>query len=196
MKTGIISYGAGNVASVQNALTRLGESSFVSSDINELSKAERLIFPGVGHAQRAMEALKERGIDKFFENYNRPVLGICLGMQLMGINSEEGETNALGLIDFKVKKFTRQLKVPHTGWNSISIATPNPLFRGIDIGTYFYFVHSYFAPLCSNTIATCNYGNDFTAAAVRDNYYGVQFHPEKSGDAGSELLKNFIDLCI
>jgi imidazole glycerol-phosphate synthase subunit HisH len=196
MKTGIISYGAGNVASVQNALTRLGESSFVSSDISELSKAERLIFPGVGHAQRAMEALKEKGIDKFLKNYNRPVLGICLGMQLFGKKSEEGDTKALGLIDFEVKRFNGLLKVPHTGWNSVSIATPNPLFRGIDSGTYFYFVHSFFAPLCSNTVATCNYENDFTAAAVRHNYYGVQFHPEKSGDAGSELLKNFIDLCI
>ncbi len=194
MITGIISYGAGNVASVENALKRLGESSFVSSDIKELSKADRLIFPGVGHAQRAMGALMERGIDKFLENYNRPVLGICLGMQLLGIYSEEGETKALGLIDFEVKKFTGQLKVPHTGWNSISIATPNPLFKGIDCGTYFYFVHSYFAPLCSNTIATCNYGTDFTAAVCQNNYYGVQFHPEKSGDAGMQLLQNFFRL--
>jgi glutamine amidotransferase len=194
MKTGIISYGAGNVASVENALQRLGESSFVSSDINELLKADRLIFPGVGHAKMAMGALIEKGIDTFLKNYNRPVLGICLGMQLMGINSEEGETSALGLIDFEVKKFTTQLKVPHTGWNSISIATPNPLFKGIDSGTYFYFVHSYYAPLCSNTIATCNYGNEFSAAVCRNNYYGVQFHPEKSGDAGMQLIQNFFRL--
>jgi len=192
-KIAILSYGAGNVASVQNALVRLGVNAFISDNLAELMQADRLIFPGVGHATHAMQQIEQRGLSEVLKLYKRPLLGICLGMQLMGSQSEEGATQGLGLIDFDVKQFKIWEKVPHMGWNSIDIIE-NPLFKDIPNGTYFYFVHSYYAQVCKNSIATCEYEIPFTAAVSKGNYFGVQFHPEKSGEAGMEMLRNFVNL--
>lgn len=193
MKIAILSYGAGNVASVQNALERLGVKAFISDNSAELMQADRLIFPGVGHATHAMQQIKQRGLHEVLKSFERPLLGICLGMQLMGRRSEEGATQGLGLIDFDVKQFKISAKIPHMGWNSIDIRE-SLLFKGIPNGSYFYFVHSYYAQICKNSIATCEYEIPFTAAVSKDNYFGVQFHPEKSGEAGMEILRNFINL--
>ena len=192
-KIAILSYGAGNVASVQNALERLGVNAFISDNPAELMQADRLIFPGVGHATHAMQQIEQRGLNDVLKSFKRPLLGICLGMQLMGSRSEEGATQGLGLIDFDVKQFKISEKVPQMGWNSIDFSE-SPLFKGITNGTYFYFVHSYYAQVCKNSIATCEYEIPFTAAVSKDNYVGVQFHPEKSGEAGMELLRNFVNL--
>lgn len=181
------------MASVQNALERLGIEAYISDKPSELMLADKLIFPGVGHASHAMERIKQYALDKVLKSFNRPLLGICLGMQLMGKTSEEGLTNGLDLMDFSVKLFKINEKVPHMGWNSIDVY-PNPLLKGISNGSYFYFVHSYYTEMCVDMVAACNYEIPFTAAVNRDNYYGVQFHPEKSGEAGMQLLKNFIDL--
>ncbi len=195
MKIAILSYGAGNVASVQYALDRLGIESFISGDPKELNMADKLIFPGVGHASHAMQSLAQRGLDKFLKDFDRPLLGICLGMQLMGRYSEEGSTAGLGLMDFDVKLFRIDQKVPHMGWNSVEI-NDNLLFKGIPNGSHFYFVHSYFAEICPETTVSCNYSIPFTAAVQNGNRYGVQFHPEISGEMGNELLENFINLCF
>lgn len=192
-KIAILSYGAGNVASVQNALERLGVNAFISDNAAELMQADRLIFPGVGHATHAMQQIEQRGLNEVLKLFKRPLLGICLGMQLMGSQSDEGKTQGLGLIDFDVKQFNISAKVPHMGWNSINISE-SPLLKGIPNGTYFYFVHSFYAQIATNTIATCEYEIPFAAAVSKDNYFGVQFHPEKSGEAGMEILKNFIGL--
>jgi glutamine amidotransferase len=194
MKIAILSYGAGNVASVQFALDRLGIESFISDNPVELAMADKLIFPGVGHATHAMQSLNEKGLDKFLITYNRPILGICLGMQLMGQFSEEGSTKGLGFMDFNVKLFRINQKVPHMGWNSVEIMD-NLLFKGLPNGSHFYFVHSYYAEISSETVVTCNYSIPFTAAVRKGNIYGVQFHPELSGEMGNELLENFINLC-
>jgi glutamine amidotransferase len=194
MKIAILSYGAGNVASVQYALDRLGIESFISDNPVELAMADKLIFPGVGHATHAMQSLTEKGLDKFLITYNRPILGICLGMQLMGRYSEEGSTKGLGFMDFNVKLFRINQKVPHMGWNSVEI-NDNLLFKGLPNGSHFYFVHSYYAEICSETVVTCNYSIPFTAAVRKGSMYGVQFHPELSGEMGNELLENFINLC-
>jgi len=193
MKIAILSYGAGNVASVQNALERLGVKTFISDNQSELMQADKVIFPGVGHASHAMANIKRKELDKVLLNFNRPLLGICLGMQLMGKESEEGSTQGLGLMDFKVKLFKISEKVPHMGWNSIEIIE-NPLFKGIPSGSFFYFVHSYYAEICANATAKCYYEIPFTAAVYKENLFGVQFHPEKSGEAGMQLLKNFVEL--
>jgi len=192
-KIAILSYGAGNVASVQNALERLGVNAFISDNAAELMQADRLIFPGVGHASHAMQQIEQRGLNEVLKLFKRPLLGICLGMQLMGSQSEEGATQGLGLINFDVKQFNISAKVPHMGWNSINISE-SPLLKGISNGTYFYFVHSFYAQIATNTIATCEYEIPFAAAVSKDNYFGVQFHPEKSGEAGMEMLRNFVNL--
>ena len=193
MSIGIITYGAGNVASVKNAIDRLGFSSFISSDLEILKKAEKLIFPGVGHAAHAMERLAQNDLERLLPDFRGPVLGICLGMQLMGKQSEEGPAKGLGLLDFQVKRFNIKEKIPHMGWNRVDFSD-NPLFQGISQGSYFYFVHGYYAELSPETIAKTTYEIPFTAAVQKDQYYGVQFHPEKSGDAGMRLLENFIKL--
>jgi glutamine amidotransferase len=193
MKIAILSYGAGNVASVQNALERLGINSFISDRPDELMMADKLIFPGVGHATHAMENIRRKGLDIVLQNFDRPLLGICLGMQLMGSKSEEGLTKGLDLMNFNVNLFKISHKVPHMGWNSIDIKE-NELFKNVPNGSYFYFVHSYYAELCKETIATCSYEIPFTAAIAKNNRYGVQFHPEKSGDAGMQILRNFVNL--
>lgn len=191
----IIKYKAGNIASVANALDRLEADYFFADKIEQLDSACGVIFPGVGHAAAAMDSLKELGIDTWLKNTKKPVLGICVGMQLLYESSEEGETEGLGIIPGRLKKFnSEEFKVPHMGWNTISNIETHPLLHSVDNKKYFYFVHSYYAPPSEFTISTCNYINDFSAAVVKDNFMGVQFHPEKSGNVGSLILQNFLDL--
>lgn len=192
---GIIDYKAGNIASVRNALNRLDVDSFVSSDSDQLSKADGIIFPGVGHAESAMAALQEVGMDQFLRNTEQPVLGICLGMQLLYTSSEESKNACLGIIEGRLKKFDPEIsKVPHMGWNTVDIKSEHPLVQEIGERPWFYFVHSYYAPVSLHTIGECEYQTPFSAITVKDNYMGVQFHPEKSGSAGSQLLFNFMEM--
>lgn len=193
MNIGIIDYGAGNIASVKNALDKIGASSFCSNSSNELSVADKIVFPGVGHAKAAMSKLKDNQLDTFVLNTTKPLLGICLGMQLLGKFSNEGNTECIGVFDFEVKRFDQTLKTPHMGWNSIN-HNNNQLFKGISSDEWVYFVHSYYVPNSSDCICTTNYGIDFCVAVNQSNYWGVQFHPEKSGEKGLQILKNFIEL--
>ena len=189
----IINYKAGNLASVSNALERLDADFLVTSRPDELDSAEAVIFPGVGHAYSAMESLRENGLDGWLKQTRKPVLGICLGMQLFFESSEEGDTEGLGVIPGRLKKFdASKNKVPHMGWNTFSSMQSHPLLNGISEDHYFYYVHSYYAPVNEFTVAGCNYIREFASVACRDNYRGVQFHPEKSGTAGSLLLQNFL----
>lgn len=191
----IINYKAGNLASVSNALERLDEDFIVTNQPGELQQSDAIIFPGVGHALPAMQSLKKHGLDLFLKETDKPVLGICLGMQLLFESSEEGNTKGLGIIPGKLKKFdSSQHKVPHMGWNTFTEVSENPLLNGITPKQYFYYVHSFYAPVNEFTLATCHYINDFSAVVGRNNVMGVQFHPEKSGDAGSLLLQNFIGM--
>jgi glutamine amidotransferase len=189
----IIDYGAGNIRSVQNALSRLGVSSKLTNDPVELLAAEKIIFPGVGEASYAMEQLRKHRLDELIPSLKQPVLGICLGMQLLCTFSEEGSTKTLGVFDTVVKEFEPILNVPHTGWNSCR-NLDSALFGGISTEDDFYFVHSYYAELCSDTVATCDYILSFSAALQKDNFYGVQFHPEKSAEVGSKFIQNFLAL--
>ena len=191
----IINYEAGNLASVSNALTRLGTHFKVTNQKNDLEAADAVIFPGVGHARPAMQALKDNGLDDWLKHTNKPVLGICLGMQLLFDSSEEGETEGLGLIPGRLKKFVPgSAKVPHMGWNTFTSIREHPLLENIGEQHYFYYVHSYYAPTNEYTLAGCHYINDFAAVVGKDNVFGVQFHPEKSGDAGTLLLQNFLKM--
>jgi glutamine amidotransferase len=177
-----------------NALSRIGVVAEVTDDASVLAGADRVIFPGVGEASSAMSYLRERGLDDVIRNLKQPVLGICLGMQLFCTSSEESETACLGIADLRVKRFAvGDLKVPHMGWNRVEEGEAK-LFRGIGNDEYFYFVHGYFAETGYETVAVCTYGIPFTAALEKDNFFGVQFHPEKSGDAGMEILRNFVNL--
>ena len=195
--TAILKYNAGNVQSVQFALERLGESSILTDDPAALRQARRVIFPGVGEAASAMAYLHSRGLDEVLLSLQQPVLGICLGMQLFCRYSEENDTNCLGIFDTEVKLFqpdeqNQHLKVPHMGWNTLE-QLQGPLFEGIPEQSWVYFVHSYYASLApQQTAATCHYGHPFAAALQKDNFYGVQFHPEKSGAAGQRILENFL----
>jgi glutamine amidotransferase len=189
----IIDYGAGNIRSVQNTLARLGVQSTLTSNPDELRSAEKVIFPGVGEASFAMDQLKKRELDELIPTLTQPVLGICLGMQLLCDFSEEGSTKTLGVFNTTVKEFEPVLNVPHMGWNSCSGLTSS-LFDGISPQDDFYFVHSYCAEICDDTVATCDYIQPFSAALQKDNFYGVQFHPEKSAAVGSTLIKNFLSL--
>jgi glutamine amidotransferase len=193
MKLVIIDYGAGNVQSVKYALNRLGVTAVLSKDPEVIKSADKLIFPGVGAAGPAMEALKENGLDKLIPTLKQPFFGICLGMQLMCSHSEEGDVNGLGIIDANVQKFVGEEKIPHMGWNNVS-ELKSSLFEGFNKDYQLYFVHSYYVPLNDYTIAQCNYIKDFSAAVQKDNFYACQFHPEKSGDIGEKLLKKFIAL--
>lgn len=193
MKIAIIDYGAGNIRSVQFALERMGYSGFLTSDAAEINAADKVIFPGVGEAQTAMEALKERGLDKVIPQLKQDVLGICLGMQLMCRWSEEGDTDCLNIFPMDTLEFPAPLKVPHVGWNELE-RTGAGLFEGIEPGTFAYFVHSYYVPLSEFTVAQSFYGFDFSAALVKDNFYACQFHPEKSSKTGEQILKNFLKL--
>ena len=193
MKLAIVKYNAGNVQSVEFALNRLGINPIVTDDVRELQTADKVIFPGVGEASSAMDYLRQRGLDKVIKNLRQPVLGICLGMQLMCLHSEENDTKCLGIVGLRVRRFPPLDKVPHMGWNSIR-CNDNPLFRGLSSEPYVYFVHSYHAEIGQDTICTSEYIEPFTAGLWRDNFFGLQFHPEKSGAVGQQILQNFVNL--
>jgi len=193
----IVQYNAGNIRSVSYALERLGYTAVVTDDATIIQQADKVIFPGVGEASSAMQYLKNRKLDVVIKNLQQPVLGICLGMQLMCSFSEENDTTCLGIFTERVQKFHSALqfvKVPHMGWSQ-TYKLQTPLFEHIDNDSFFYFVHSYYAATGNETIATTNYIQPFSAALHKQNFYGVQFHPEKSAKAGEQLLKNFIELC-
>jgi len=189
----IIKYNAGNICSVQNALTRLGYKSVITDNENEILNADKVIFPGVGEAGSAMKYLIEKGLDKVILSVKNPMLGICLGLQLMCEFSEEGNTKCLGIFNALVKNFPATEKVPHMGWNNFS-TLKGGLFEGIYPDDDMYYVHSYYAEMNEHTIASCNYILPFSAAMQKGNFYATQFHPEKSADIGMQLLKNFLSL--
>ena len=193
MKLVIIDYGAGNVQSLRFALDRLGVESLLSSNADEIKKADKVIFPGVGEASTAMKKLRSTSLDQLIPQLNQPVLGICLGMQLMCSYTEEGNTTGLGIFECEVKRFQKNVKVPQMGWNTLT-RTQGPLFNQIKTNEYMYLVHSYYVPLIHETVAETNYGGAYSTALQKDNFFGVQFHPEKSSKAGSQLLSNFITL--
>lgn len=193
MNIAIIDYGAGNIQSIRFALERLGYSADFTSDAGRIREADRVIFPGVGEAGSAMEKLAGSGLDRVIPGLNQPVLGICLGMQLMCRYSEEGKTRGLGIFDLEVRRFPKGPKVPQIGWNSIN-QLRGPIFQEVDEGSYVYLVHSYYAPLSRDTIAVSDYGFEYSAALGRDNFMGVQFHPEKSSKVGARMLQNFIEM--
>ncbi len=191
----IIDYKMGNLRSVENALRRLGAEFTVTADAATIASADRVILPGVGNAARAMDNLRAAGLPDVIRSLRRPVLGICVGLQVMCRDSEEGDTPCLGIFDSHVRRFSTAdgLKVPHVGWNQIG-NLESKLLRGLKGGSYVYYVHSYRADLCPDTIATTNYGGLFSAALKYENFYGTQFHPEKSGDVGEQILRNFLNL--
>ena len=193
MKIAIIDYGAGNIQSIQFALGRLGLEGILTNDIDFIQSADKVIFPGVGEASSAMKKLRESGLDQLIPKLKQPVLGICLGMQLMCKSSEEGDTKGLGIFDVDIIKFSNAVKVPQMGWNTI-YDLKSPLFNGINENNYMYLVHSFYAPKSEEMIATTNYEMEYASALQKDNFYGVQFHPEKSGVVGEEILKNFLKL--
>lgn len=192
-KVVIIDYGAGNIQSIKFAIKRLGFEALLSNNSEEIKKADKVIFPGVGEAGSAMRMLRATGLDKIIPDLEQPVLGICLGMQLMCNHSEEGDTQGLGIFDAEVKKFSNQLKVPQIGWNKISDFKTD-LFKGVSEGDYVYLVHSFYVPECRDEISRTDYGVNYSTALHRDNFYGVQFHPEKSSKTGEQILKNFLEL--
>ena len=190
MEVAILKYNAGNVRSVELALERIGIQPIITDDPEILQTADRVIFPGVGEAGSAMDYLKGKGLDVVIRNLRQPVLGICLGLQLLCKHSEESNTEGLGVFDALVKRFTGSLKVPHVGWNLVErYSAEGPILQS----SYFYFVHSYYADLSPDTIATCTYDITFSAMLRKDNFFATQFHPEKSADAGSLFLQKFID---
>jgi glutamine amidotransferase len=189
----IVKYNAGNIKSVQNALTRLGYKSIITDNADELKNAEKVIFPGVGEAGSAMQYLRERELDRLLLSLEQPVLGICLGLQLMCRYSEESDTTCLGIFNADVKLFPPMEKIPHMGWNDF-ITIKGDLFRGINVKEDVYFVHSYYAEICSSTAATCKYILPFSAAMNSDNFFATQFHPEKSAGTGEKILRNFLEL--
>ncbi len=195
----IIKYNAGNIESVNNALNRLGINAEITADPAKIRNADKLIFPGVGEASTTMEYLRKHELDKLIVSLKQPVLGICLGLQLMCSHSEENDTDCLGIFDEKVIRFVPKpgeeyiTKVPHMGWNAITSLKSKIFSEDIE-NEYVYFVHSYYAGLGEHTAATCNYINQFSAALQKDNFYATQFHPEKSGTVGAQILKNFINL--
>lgn len=196
MKVAIVKYNAGNIFSVVNAMKRLGIEPILTDDAEILSNADKILFPGQGEASNAMKYLKEHNLDRVICDLQQPILGICIGQQLMCRHSEEGNVDCLGIFDVPVKRFIPTLheqKVPHMGWNSIKPADV-PLFKGISEEDYVYFVHSYYVPVCNETIAESNFIHPFSAALHKDNFWATQFHPEKSGKIGEKILKNFIEL--
>jgi glutamine amidotransferase len=193
VKIVIINYGAGNIQSIMFAIERLGFKAILSNNPDEIKAADKVIFPGVGEASSAMKMLLESGLETLIPTLKQPVLGICLGMQLMCNKSEEGNTKGLGIFDVDVIKFTPKVKVPQMGWNQI-YNLKSPLFKGISENEYMYLVHSFYAPNCPEAIATTDYEVEYASALQKDNFYGTQFHPEKSGDVGEQILANFLKL--
>lgn len=189
----IIKYNAGNISSVKNALARLGEEAVVTDQPEQIKRAEKVIFPGVGEAGTAMAYLGSRGLDELIMSLRQPVLGICLGLQLMCQSSEEGNTRGLGIFNTLVKKFPPEDKVPHIGWNNFT-EIKGPLFDGINKADDMYFVHGYYAESCPQTVAESLYIRPFSAALQQDNFFATQFHPEKSSFVGEQILKNFLAL--
>ena len=196
MEIAIVKYNAGNIQSVLFALERIGVSATVTDNPQKIQQAEKVIFPGVGEASTAMQYLRERGLDALIKNLQQPVLGICLGMQLMCSHSEENNTECMNIFDVPVKRFVSTdaaVKIPQIGWNNI-YDLKTKLFNGVNDNSFIYLVHSYYAELCHETIATCHYTRPYSAGLKKDNFYGVQFHPEKSAGVGETILKNFIGL--
>lgn len=196
MNVAIVKYNAGNIYSVINALRRLGVEPVLTDDAEQLRQADKVLFPGQGEASNAMNYLRQHGLDKLICSLQQPVLGICIGQQLMCRHSEEGDTDCLGLFPMDVKRFepeTHEQKVPQMGWNSIH-QLKTDLFRDVKEGNFIYNVHSFYVPRCEYTIATCDYILPYSAALHRDNFYATQFHPEKSGSVGEQILKNFLAL--
>lgn len=196
MNVAIVKYNAGNIRSVIGALNRLGVSPILTDDEQQLRGADKVIFPGVGEASTTMEYLREHGLDRIIKDLKQPVLGICLGQQLMCSHSEEGDAQCLGIFDVPVLKFQPQRhedKVPHMGWNTIE-TTQDGIFKGFDKPEFVYFVHSFYVPVCEWTAAKTEYILPFSASLHKDNFYATQFHPEKSGGTGERILKNFLDI--
>lgn len=196
MKIAIIKYNAGNNFSVECALRRLGYEAVVTDDPNEIRQADKVIFPGVGEARSAMEYLCKHGLDEVIKSLTQPVLGICIGQQLMCRHSEEGDVDCLGIFNVDVKRFDstqNTLKIPHMGWNTITLNKEDFIPANLN-GKYVYYVHSYYVPVNDATIATTDYITPYSAALHKDNFYATQFHPEKSGDIGEQILKSFIEL--
>ena len=194
MEIAIIKYNAGNVASVMYALDRIGQNYQLTDDHEQIKKADKVIFPGVGEASTAMAYLKEKGLDTLIKGLKQPVLATCIGMQLLCKHSEEGNTDCIGVFDVEVKKFiSKDLKIPHVGWNSIIKKGDNPLMNGLK-EEFVYFVHSFYAPVNAYTTAVCEYEQPFSAMLQKDNFYAAQFHAEISGKAGEQILKNFLAL--
>ena len=189
----IIDYGAGNVKSIEFAINRLGYNIVLSNNIEVIKNADKVIFPGVGEANSAMQMLKKSRLDELIPTLKQPVLGICLGMQLMCNHTEEGNTKGLGIFDVNVKRFSNTVKVPQMGWNTIKNLRSN-VFKSIDENAYMYLVHSYYAESCEQAIAVTHYEKAYASALQYKNFYGVQFHPEKSSITGEQLLKNFLEL--
>ena len=196
MKVAILKYNAGNVFSVDCALRRLGVEPIVTDNVEQLRRADKVVFPGVGEASSAMAYLRSRHLDELIRSLTQPVIGICIGQQLLCRNSEEGNTECIGVFDTSVKRFSEApgVKVPEMGWNTIKPLVDNPLLKGIDENSYVYYVHSYYVPVCDDTIAVTDYSLPFSAAMNKDNFYATQFHPEKSGGGGELILKNFLIL--
>ena len=195
MKIVIINYGAGNIQSIKFAIQRLGYEAVLSDDAEEIKHADKVIFPGVGEASSAMAKLRNTNLDKIIPDLKQPVLGICLGMQLMCNYTEEGNTTGLSIFDVDVIKFNNEVKVPQIGWNQIENLKTD-LFKGVKEKEYVYLVHSYYAPMTPETISNSSYGVQYSTALQKDNFYGTQFHPEKSSTAGEKILKNFISINV
>jgi len=193
MKIAIINYGAGNIQSIKFAFQRLGYDAILTDAEDEIKNADKVIFPGVGEASSAMKMLRQSGLDTLIPQLKQPVLGICLGMQLMCHSSEEGNTEGLGIFDTNVVKFSNKVKVPQIGWNEISNLKTD-LFKGISEKEHIYLVHSFYAPLSKETIASSDYGLSYSAALAKNNFFGVQFHPEKSSAVGEQILINFLEM--
>ncbi len=193
MKLIIINYGAGNIKSIQFAFKRLGVEAILSDNPEEIKSADKIIFPGVGEASSAMKMLKGSGLDQLIPTLKQPVLGICLGMQLLCLSTEENNTEGVGIFQTHVKRFSNDVKVPQMGWNVIK-DLKSDLFKGVSENAYMYLVHSYYAEHCDETIAKTDYGINYASALQHENFYGTQFHPEKSGDVGAKILENFLKM--
>lgn len=197
MKVAVVKYNAGNVFSVIHALRRLGVEPLLTDSVEELQSADKVVFPGQGEASGSMRYLQEHGLDRIIPSLQQPVLGICIGQQLMCRHSEEGNVDCLNIFDVDVKRFIparHEDKIPHMGWNSLQIEKPEGIFRGFKGGEFVYFVHSFYVPVSEHTAAATDYIHPFSAAMHKDNFYATQFHPEKSGEVGQRILRNFLEL--